>query len=58
LNDDREEDELGCLFPDKCCMPAEHFKSECLTAEMIEQWNQEGAEADAAYFERLRREGE
>jgi hypothetical protein len=26
-------DEWGCCYPDKCCMPGEHMKSECHTAE-------------------------
>lgn len=32
------EDEEGCCFPDECCMPGLHMKSECHTAEMIEDY--------------------
>ena len=28
--------EVGCCFPDNCCMPGVHFKGECHTAEMLE----------------------
>ena len=35
--------EVGCLFPDKCCMPGEHFMSECHTAEMMELLTEEQA---------------
>lgn len=33
---DAQEDEEGCCFPKECCMPGVHRKSECHTAEMIE----------------------
>jgi hypothetical protein len=35
-NQDSFLDEEGCLFPDECCMPGPHLKSECHTAEMLE----------------------
>lgn len=28
--------EFGCLYPDKCCMPGLHMRSECHTAEDYE----------------------
>jgi hypothetical protein len=37
----REDEEWGCIFPGKCCMPGEHRKGECHTAEMIEAFNAE-----------------
>ena len=52
-----QEDEIGCCFPGECCMPGEHFKHECHTAAMIEQWNKEGAKAEAELFDSLGREG-
>ena len=30
--------EIGCLFPGECCMPGPHFRSECVTADMIEEY--------------------
>ncbi len=33
-HDDWYED--GCIFPGECCMPGEHLKSECHTAEMLD----------------------
>ena len=33
---DYEFDRPGCLFPGECCMSADHFISECHTAEMME----------------------
>lgn len=35
------ENTVGCIFPGRCCMPGEHLKSECCTAEMMEQMRQE-----------------
>lgn len=40
---DYEEDEFGfeeydCVFGDRCCMPGFHFRSECHTPEMAEEW--------------------
>jgi hypothetical protein len=37
----RWEDEIGCLFPGECCMPGEHRKSECHTAEDLEALGRE-----------------
>lgn len=38
--EDREDYELwSCLFPGKCCMPGEHMRSECHTAEMAEEYS-------------------
>jgi len=34
-----EDDPLGCLYPGKCVMPGEHLISECCTAEMMEEIN-------------------
>lgn len=28
---------MGCLFPGQCCMPGEHFTSECHTAQMLDE---------------------
>ncbi len=42
--DDLERDfmnEHGCLFPNKCCMPYPHLRSECHTASMLEEFNDE-----------------
>jgi hypothetical protein len=36
-----DEDDFGCWFPDECCMPGLHMRSECHTAEMIEAFNAE-----------------
>jgi hypothetical protein len=44
LDDEREtedDDQIGCCFPGTCCMPVEHFESECHTSEMMEQLNAE-----------------
>ena len=40
---DYEEDEFGfeefgCVLGDECCMPGFHFRSECYTPEMAEEW--------------------
>ncbi|MGF1472952.1 MAG: hypothetical protein ACFB50_14585 [Rubrobacteraceae bacterium] len=40
---DYEEDEFGfeefgCVFGSECCMPGFHFRSECYTPEMAEEW--------------------
>jgi hypothetical protein len=40
----RWEDEWGCLFPGECCMPGEHQKSECHTAEDLEALEREARE--------------
>ena len=37
-DDDAEE---GCCFPDKCCMPGPHLRSECCTAEMMQDFERE-----------------
>jgi hypothetical protein len=38
MSDESSAFEPGCLFPGRCCMPSEHFTSECHTAEdMIAQ---------------------
>ncbi len=35
-HDDGEgENELGCCFPEECCMPGPHYRYECHTAEML-----------------------
>jgi hypothetical protein len=44
----REDEEWGCIFPGKCCMPGEHRKGECHTAEMIEAFEAEMNRASAA----------
>jgi hypothetical protein len=44
LDDEREtedDDQIGCCFPGTCCMPGEHFESECHTSEIMEQLNAE-----------------
>jgi hypothetical protein len=38
LEDDLE---FGCHFPGECCMPGPHFKSECHTAAMAEEYYNE-----------------
>lgn len=48
---DYEEDEFGfeeygCVFGDGCCMPGFHFRSECYTPEMAEEWYAAEAAAD------------
>lgn len=35
-NDYSDYEEDGCCFPGECCMPGFHLKSECHTADMIE----------------------
>lgn len=51
----------GCLFPGKCCMPGPHYESECHTAEMLQQQNQDlkseqdAIQADYAKVERQER---
>jgi hypothetical protein len=32
-----EDNEVECCFPGSCCMPGEHLRSECHTAEMMQQ---------------------
>lgn len=32
---------IGCIFPEKCCMPGIHYQADCHTAEMMEQINKE-----------------
>ena len=32
---------MDCCFPGKCCMPSDHFVSECHTAGMAEQYGSE-----------------
>lgn len=39
--EDREQPQFGCDFPERCCMPGLHFPSECHTAEMMEQLMEE-----------------
>jgi hypothetical protein len=34
--DAREAEDYGCCYPDLCCMPGLHFRSECHTAEDVE----------------------
>jgi hypothetical protein len=43
--DEDEEDEWGCEFPGKCCMPGDHMRSECYTAEMAEEWYRENPDS-------------
>ena len=39
LDDPEDEYAPGCLFPETCCMGyADHFKFECYTPEMYEQY--------------------
>lgn len=38
---DDERESFGCVLPSKCCMPSLHYPSECHTAEMMEQINEE-----------------
>jgi hypothetical protein len=39
-------DEWGCCYPGTCCMPGEHMKSECHTAEdLIAQTEGDSGEA-------------
>lgn len=46
--DEQEEYEqdldFTCAFPGRCVMPGEHMRSECATAEMMEDWHQMGGE--------------
>ena len=35
---DCDGDCCGCCFPDRCLMPGEHLRSECHTAEMLENY--------------------
>lgn len=35
------DDEDGCEFPGQCCMPGPHTRSECHTAEMIQDYERE-----------------
>ena len=44
--EDDDAHRIGCLFPGKCCMPGEHFVSECHTAEMMEAYYQYLADED------------
>lgn len=37
----RWEDEIGCYFSGECCIPGEHRKSECHTAEEYEDMMRE-----------------
>jgi hypothetical protein len=39
---DDEENDTGCCFPGRCCMPGEHLRSECHTAEMMAQMIEDG----------------
>ena len=34
-------DKIGCLFPGRCVMPEDHFESECATAEMMREMEEE-----------------
>ena len=36
MNAGEDADRIGCLFGPDCCMPGEHFESECHTAEMLD----------------------
>lgn len=42
----RWEGEIRCLFPGECCMPGEHRKSECHTAEDLEAYERETRERE------------
>jgi hypothetical protein len=46
--DERDENQIGCWFPDECLMPGEHMKSECHTAEMVEAANAESLTGDTS----------
>ena len=39
---DAEFEGIGCVFPGKCTMPGEHFKSECATVETMQQMYEAG----------------
>lgn len=48
---DYEEDEFGfeefgCVFGEECCMPGFHYRSECYTPEMAEEWSLPGYRAE------------
>jgi hypothetical protein len=44
LGDDNlsDEEDFGCCFPGKCCMPGMHYRDECHAAEMMEQMIADG----------------
>lgn len=44
LGDDLDEEEYGCCFPGECCMPGDHFPSECFTPEMAEALHDKAAD--------------
>ena len=53
---DYEEDEFGseefgCVFGDECCMPGFHYRSECYTPEMAEEWSLPGYRAEEQIHE-------
>jgi hypothetical protein len=37
IDDDDVRESFGCMFPKECIMAGEHFPSECVTGEMMEQ---------------------
>lgn len=39
-----DDDEWGCVFGERCCMPGYHTKDECHTAEMAEEWMRDATE--------------
>lgn len=45
-DDDQPERGPGCVFPGECCMPGEHTKDECHTAEMVEDHERSHREHD------------
>lgn len=44
LEDDA--DGFGCHFPKECCMPGVHLRSECHTAEMLDEIQNETLDGD------------
>lgn len=53
IPDDFDElDDDECAFPGDCCMPGPHFRSECHTAEMLEEMHDD---EHLAVFERVHR---
>lgn len=50
--DDRpDDDQWGCCYPEYCCMPGAHLKSECHTAEMLEEQMREADDGKAQNVE-------
>jgi hypothetical protein len=51
-DDEFDEDRtFGCAFPGECCIPGEHYFSECCTAEMMEAMNAEYEVIDPAILD-------